>query len=358
MIIPGFNIFKNIQTHLFSGFEFCSINQLRFEGFEKAFSNRVIPAIAFTTHTLFGFQRFQQIDGLFTSVLNSSVRMENHSFRKRPVFVGHPDSRDDGFLCAHSITHGPTNQFPVKKIQYARHIQKPITTRNISQIRDTRFYRLIPVKIPVQQIWSNLIIVRGIRGYFEAPGKLATQTHLSHMTGHCSSGNGSSRCLQIFGKPWAAIAPFGRKIRFFNLFVQFHIITFAFTLRLFKPTVIRASRYLQHFTHHLNRPLFRVVLIYKLKNQRPLLEMMLNAFFNISRSISASLRRFSNSVILLVSSFIDWIPGPGKLEAPFSLYSFRHRYNRKGAIPNSWASSDTFLRSKLNLTAFSLNALP
>ena len=119
--------------------------------------------------------------------------------------------------------------------------------------------------------------------------------------------------------------PFVRKIRFLNLFIQFHINTFAFTLRFLKPTLLRASRYLQHFTHHLNRPLFRVVLLYKLKNQRPLLEMMLNAFFNISRSSSASLRRFSHSVILPLASFIDWIPVPGKLEAPFSLYSFLHR---------------------------------
>jgi hypothetical protein len=101
MMILGFNIFKNIQTHLFAGFKFCSINQLRFEGFEKAFN--VIPSIAFTTHTLFGFLRFQQIGGLFTIVLNFSVRMENHSFRTRPVFVGHPDSRDDGFRAVEPV---------------------------------------------------------------------------------------------------------------------------------------------------------------------------------------------------------------------------------------------------------------
>lgn len=81
------------------------------------------------------------------------------------------------------------------------------------------------------------------------------------------------------------------------------------------------------------------------------------AFFNMSRSVSASPRRFSSSAILLVSSLNDWTPCPGKLASPFCWYSFRQRYRRKGAIPNSCASSETFLRSKLSLTAFSLNAL-
>ena len=63
------------------------------------------------------------------------------------------------------------------------------------------------------------------------------------------------------------------------------------------------------------------------------------------------------SCSLLLFSLKDRMPFPGKLESPLSWNFLRHRYNKNGSIPNSCASSETFLRSKLNLTAFSLNAL-
>jgi hypothetical protein len=53
----------------------------------------------------------------------------------------------------------------------------------------------------------------------------------------------------------------------------------------------------------------------------------------------------------------DCTPLPGKLCGPMLWNSLRHRYSNSGSTPSSCASSDTFLRSILNLTAFSLNAL-
>lgn len=161
--------------------------------------------------------------------------------------------------------------------------------------------------------------------------------------------------MQVFGKTGAAITAFCRKICILDLFVNFHIFLFAPAYRFFEPFVIGTPRNFQKSTHHLNRPLFRVIVLNKLKNQLPLLEMMLIAFFNISRSISTSLRLFSNSIIFLRSSLNMAFPLPEKADSPFSRYSFRQGYNKKGSIPNSCASSYTFLRSFLNFTAFSLN---
>ena len=166
----------------------------------------------------------------------------------------------------------------------------------------------------------------------------------------CYSGSRdrNSGCLQILRQPGASIASFSRKICIPDLFVQLHILPLTLSLWIFKPAIITASGHFQYFTHHLDRPLFRVVFLYKEIDQRSFLEMMLKAFFNMSRSVSASPRRFSSSAILLEFSSSDWTPYPGKLASPFCWNSFRQRYKRKGAIPNSCTSSETFLRSKLS----------
>ena len=357
MIIPGFNIFKYLQAHLLSCFEFGTIDQFRFESFEKTFSHSIIPTISLSTHTLLQLQGFQKVDSLFAGILDTPVRMEYHSFCKRSVPIGHPYGRDYGMGGIHMIAYGPPDQFAIKKIQHTGQIKKPILTRNIGQVRDTCFHRLILIKPAIQQIWCNLIVVRGIRRHFESSREFAAQAHFPHMACYGGSRDGSSGYLQILRQPGASIASLGSKIGIPDLFVQLHILTLTRALRIFKPAVITAPGHFQYFTHHLDRPLFRVVFLYKEIDQRSLLEMMLKAFFNMSRSVSASPRRFSSSAILLVSSLNDWTPCPGKLASPFCWYSFRQRYRRKGAIPNSCASSETFLRSKLSLTAFSLNAL-
>ena len=117
-------------------------------------------------------------------------------------------------------------------------------------------------------------------------------------------------CLQILCQPGTSIVSFSCKICISDLFVQLHSISFSLSLPIFKPVVITASGYLQYFTHHLDRPLFRVVFLHKEKDQRFLLEMMLKAF-NMSRSVSTSPDVF-RSAIFLESSLSDRTPCPGK----------------------------------------------
>ena len=267
------------------------------------------------------------------------------------------NSRNYGMGCIHMITDGPSDQFAIKKIQHTGQIKKSILTRNIVQVGDTRFHRLILIKPAIQQIWCNLIVVRGIRRYFESSLEFATQAHFFHMASYSSSRDRGSGYLQILRPPGASIASLGSKIGISDLFIQLHIFALTLPLWIFKPAAITAPGEFQYSAHHLDRPLFRVIFLYEEIDQRSLLEMMLKAFFNMSRSVSASPRRFSNSAIHLASSLSDWIPCLGKLAFPFCWSSFRQRYKRKGAIPNSCASSETFLRSKLSLIAFSLNAL-
>ena len=157
--------------------------------------------------------------------------------------------------------------------------------------------------------------MRGIRRQFESSREFAAQAHFFHMACYSGSRNRSSGYLQILRQPGASIASLGSKIGISDLFVQLHILPLTLSLRIFKPAVITASGHFQYFTHHLDRPVFRVVFLYKEENQRSLLEMMLKAFFNMSRSVSASPRRFSSSAIFLVSSLSpglhvrgNWLP--------------------------------------------------
>ncbi len=110
MIIPGFNIFKYIQAHLFSCFKLGSINQLGFERFKETFSHRVIPTVAFPAHTLIYPIVLQQINGLFTGILDAPVRVKDHIFFKRSATIGHSDSRYDSAGSSQIIADGPTKR--------------------------------------------------------------------------------------------------------------------------------------------------------------------------------------------------------------------------------------------------------
>ena len=180
--------------------------------------------------------------------------------------------------CIHMIAYGPSDQFAVKKIQHTGQIKKSILTRNIGQVRDTRFHRLILIKFAIQQIWSNLIVVRGIRRHFESSREFAAQAHFPHVACYSGSRDRSSGYLQILCQPGASIASPGCKICIPDLFVQLHIFAPALALRIFKPAVITAPGDFQYSAHHLDRPLFRVIFLYKEIDQRSLLEMMLKAF--------------------------------------------------------------------------------
>ena len=82
-------------------------------------------------------------------------------------------------------------------------------------------------------------------------------------------------------------------------------------------------------------PVFNIfgMIFYKLINQRSLLEMIPKAFFNMSRSVSASFRRFSSSETLPASPSLERTPLPGKLLSPRSWYSLHQRYNSAVKCP-------------------------
>lgn len=122
--------------------------------FWKSFQPRHYPNNFLSTHTLLQLQGFQQVYSLFAGILDAPVRMKYHSFSKRSVPIGHPD--DGGMGCIHMIAYGPSDQFAVKKIQHTGQIKKPILTRNIGQVRDTRCHGLILIKFAIQQVWTTL----------------------------------------------------------------------------------------------------------------------------------------------------------------------------------------------------------
>ena len=77
-IVPCFNPFKNGYSSLIFIYVSISINKFRFNGFEKAFRNRIIPTVTFSAHTSFYiFVAGNQIGKSVVCILNSSIGMEN-----------------------------------------------------------------------------------------------------------------------------------------------------------------------------------------------------------------------------------------------------------------------------------------
>ena len=103
-----------MQAHLFSCFKLGSINQLGFERFKETFSHRVIPTVAFPAHTLPYPIILQQINGLFTGILDAAVRVKGHIFFNWSVSVRHPDSRYDSIGSSQVIADRPTKLQPCR----------------------------------------------------------------------------------------------------------------------------------------------------------------------------------------------------------------------------------------------------
>ncbi len=78
-VVEHLNIFKYFLFSLLSGLKFAMMGQFGFQGMKKAFSDRVIPAIPFTTHALYHTMLFQDLSVTVRRVLASSISMPDQS---------------------------------------------------------------------------------------------------------------------------------------------------------------------------------------------------------------------------------------------------------------------------------------
>src|SRR5882757_2381741 len=81
-IVERFDVLKQTQSGLFSGFELFSLHQLRFEGGEEAFYRGIVPAVAFSAHAALDVGFFELISEKVSGVLAAAVTME-----EKVVFV-------------------------------------------------------------------------------------------------------------------------------------------------------------------------------------------------------------------------------------------------------------------------------
>ena len=75
-IVPDFNKLKHGKFCLAFGLEVLMIYHLGFHCFEKAFCNRVVPAIPFSAHTLIDMGIVQALPEFIAGILNAPVRMK------------------------------------------------------------------------------------------------------------------------------------------------------------------------------------------------------------------------------------------------------------------------------------------
>ncbi len=127
------------------------------------------------------------------------------------------------------------------------------------------------------------------------------------------------------------------------------------------PWKIGTWTYFQNFTYLLNRKLF-LARAHERKFFLSLVEKMLIAFFNISRSMVTSRNSRLGAASFFSASICFRLPFPGKAMSLFSRYWLLQIDSYCGEIPSSSATSFTLFRAKLNSsqlisTAFILKVL-
>ena len=90
------------------------VHQLTFECFKKALGHRIVPTVAFATHTLHDRQALQLIPEFSAGVLHPAIRMEEQFAVHPPVFESHTPRCHARISRFKAITQGPADYFPVR----------------------------------------------------------------------------------------------------------------------------------------------------------------------------------------------------------------------------------------------------
>ena len=126
------------------------------------------------------------------------------------------------------------------------------------------------------------------------------------------SGTFLALSMKLLSDPWTTIGTLAIFKNIQNINQKAFILLPAIRRSIPKPCIVAAFTYFKNLTHHLNRK-FYAVINYELVNFPSLLEKMLTTFFNMSRSIFASLSSLSSRAISRSWSVIFGFPLPGKL---------------------------------------------
>ena len=88
-VVEQFDVFEQLVAGLSSGTPPAGIDQFDFEGGEKAFRHRVVPAIAFTAHAALDAVYRQQLLILVAGVLAAAIRVMQQTLRRLTVLQCH-----------------------------------------------------------------------------------------------------------------------------------------------------------------------------------------------------------------------------------------------------------------------------
>src|SRR5438270_6043858 len=88
-VVEQLDVFEQLVACLSSGTPPARIDQFDFEGGEKAFRHRVVPAVAFTAHAAVDAVYRQQLLILVAGVLAAAIRVMQQTLRRLTVSQGH-----------------------------------------------------------------------------------------------------------------------------------------------------------------------------------------------------------------------------------------------------------------------------
>src|SRR2546430_16011756 len=88
-VVEQLDVFEQLVAGLSSATPLALIDQFDFEGGEKAFRHRFVPAIAFTAHAALDAVYRQQLLILVAGVLTAAIRVMQQTLRRLPVLQCH-----------------------------------------------------------------------------------------------------------------------------------------------------------------------------------------------------------------------------------------------------------------------------
>lgn len=146
MVVPDFDIVKDIGSGLCSGSVSQVLHSFTFQSREKTLYNSIVPAISFSAHTAADARFFDHLLVFFARILTAPIRVmqdlsgQHSSSSRQQEGIGHGSG-------VRPLPHRPADQSAEEQIENDRQVQLAFTVPDVGQIHRPRgafpdFYRI------------------------------------------------------------------------------------------------------------------------------------------------------------------------------------------------------------------------
>ena len=290
-------IIDHAQFRRLLSYEFFVVELFVLQAAKKALGWRVVPTIPSAAHALLHLHYRQMLAVFPAHILAASVGVIKQTGRRLPAPEGHLQSFNTQRR-PHMLINRPAHDLAGKQIDHDSDIKPALQRRYRRDIGRPHLIWLGHLKLPIQAIGRNGLIVIAVGRDFKPLGIAYLQLQVSHEPPRLETTDGNPLFLQAIGQTTRtkALLIVAKNLpRYFSDFLI--VLMFVAILRSLAPGIIGTGTHRHHLTQHghwigllllLNKPILHSVSFAK----------KTAVFFNSSRSIrscSFSLRKRINS---------------------------------------------------------------